>query len=111
MNAIIDVKRIDGKPALRYDGTPVGAWIVAATDIDAMLNHVKHELQIPQMVLYAEVELDPASVSRCRAGHLPIQEHWILRLSDYSGIPPAELRRVACIEPVTRPHANARRPA
>ncbi len=105
---VIETKRIDGKPALRFEGSAAGAWRVAKSEIDAMLDHVKRELRVRRQMIYDAIGASDSSISRCRTGEMPVQEQWILRLSDYSGIPVDELRRVACIESPVRPHRNAR---
>lgn len=108
MNAITEAKRIDGKPAHRLEGSPAGAWVVEDTEIDAILNRVRKELGVTRTAIYNATGLHAESVSRCRKGQYRIVEEWILRLSDYSGIPVSELRQVACIEPRIHPHAKAR---
>lgn len=108
---IIETKRIDGKPAHRVEGSPQGAWIVANTEIDAMLSRVQQELGVSRTTVLHAIGADPATISKCRAHETPVYERWILRLSDLSGIPVAELRQVACMEPVTQPHPKARRAA
>lgn len=109
MKAIIETKRINGKPAHRLAGSPEGAWLVEESEIDAMLNRVQRELNIRAMAIYEATGIPNESVSRCRRGRMPISDKWILRLSDFSGIPVAELRQVACIEPTVHPHGNARK--
>jgi hypothetical protein len=111
MTAIIEAKLINGKPARRMEGSPEGAWLISETPIDAILDHVTHELGIRRMELYVAINVEPASISRCRAGTSPIQDQWLLRLQLFSGIPVAELLRVACIEHSTFPHRFARRAA
>jgi hypothetical protein len=108
MTNIIEAKRIDGKPAYRVEGTPEGAWRVAASDIDAIINHVTRELGIKSGALLLAIGIDPSSISRCRKGGMPIQETWLLRLHQFSGVPVAEMLRVACVEQSVWPHRNAR---
>lgn len=107
--AIIETKRIDGKPAHRLEGTPPGVWIVSKSEIDAMLDRVQTETGAKRSEILYDVGIDSSSASRCRAGKLQFQELWVLVLSDYSGIPVSELRQVACMEPATYPHHKARR--
>lgn len=109
--AIVETKRIDGKPAHRLVGWPEGTWHVSASEIDAMLDRVKQELGVKRITVLEAIGADSASISRCRAGKLKVQERWVLGLSDFSGIPVAELRQVACMEPATYPHLRARRAA
>lgn len=111
MSAIIEAKRIDGRPAHRLEGSPEGAWIVAKTEIDAMLSRVEEQLGISRNMIYAATGMSAEAVTRCRQGQRPLADQWILRLSDLSGIPISELRQVACIEPATLPHHRARRAA
>lgn len=108
---ITEIKRIDGKPAVRFEHTPAGAWKVARSEIDAILEHVHREIpKLQRGVLLAAVNIHNASVSRCRHGSEPIQDSWLLRLQDFSGIPVSELRYVACMEPAPA-HEHARRAA
>lgn len=106
---IIEAKRIDGKPAHRVEGSPLGAWIVANTEIDAMLNRVIAQLNCSRTAIYDATGMHAGSVTRCRQGAYILEDQWVLRLGDFSGIPVAELRQVACMEPVTQPHPKARR--
>lgn len=109
-SVIIEAKIIDGKPAHRVEGAPPGCWTFADTAIDAMLNRVMLQLNCSRTAIYDATSITGESVSRCRHGTQPLLDRWILNLSDYSGIPVAELRQVACIEPVVYPHPKARRP-
>lgn len=99
---IIESKRIDGKPACRLEGQPAGAWLVANSDIDAMLDHIKRALGVGVMEILRAIGLDASAVTRCRQGKQPLADQWVLRLSDYSGIPVSDLRRVACVSPSVR---------
>lgn len=105
---ILEAKLIDGKPAHRLEGSPEGAWLIADTPIDAMLRRVAAQLKCSYTAIYEATGLRAESVSRCRSGKQPLADGWTLRLSDYSGIPVAELRQVACIEPEVYPHPKAR---
>jgi hypothetical protein len=105
---IIETKRIDGKPAHRVEGSPEGAWRIAESDIDAILDRVMLELGVSITYLLAAIDVDSASISRCRHGTLPLQDKWLTRLHLLSGIPVAELIRVACYEHPVFPHAKAR---
>lgn len=105
---ILEAKLIDGKPAHRLEGALLGIWVIANTPIDAILRRVAAQLGNTIGEIRDAAGIPGASASRCRKGQMPIVDGWLLRLSDYSGIPVSELRQVACIEPSTRPHPNAR---
>lgn len=107
--AIIETKRIDGRPAHRLAGSPEGAWKIARSEIDAMLDRVQAETGAKRSEILCAADIDSARASRCRHGTQPLLDQWVLRLSDFSGIPAAELRQVACIEPAIYPHLRARR--
>lgn len=111
MSAVVEAKLIDGKPAHRVEGAPAGAWQMSNTPIDAMLRHVQAQTDCSFTAIYEATGMNCASVTRCRQGLQPLSDQWTLRLHDFSGIPVAELRQVACIRPVTDPHLKARRPA
>jgi hypothetical protein len=108
--AIIETKRIDGKPAHRVEGNPPDCWTVADSEIDAMLDRVKLQTGARLGDILCAVGIDSASISRCRAGKIGLPDRWLLGLSDFSGIPVAELRQVACVEPAVYPDLRARRP-
>jgi hypothetical protein len=109
--AIIETKRIDGKPAHRLEGSAEGAWIVAKSEIDAILSRVQAETGAKRGEILDATNIQQACVSRCRHGKYGVPDHWLQRLAEYSGVPVAELRRVACMEPVVQPHFKARRTA
>jgi hypothetical protein len=110
MNTVAEVKRIDGKPAVRLAHMLAGTWLTAKTEIDAIIQHVLRELPgLTRTELYEAVDIPWASVTLVRQGVQPIQDGWLLRLQDYSGIPIEELRMVGCIGPSVPPHNKARR--
>lgn len=108
---IAEVKRIDGKPAVRFARDPVGVWKVFKSEIDAMLSHVQRELHgiTRTELLYGGIGVGWEEITYCRQGRYQVLEKWILRLQDYSGIPASELRAVACIESEIVPHFKARK--
>lgn len=109
---ITEIKLIDGKPAIRFENTPQGAWVVAESEIDAILAHIQREIpNLTRGAMLVAIGVDTASISRCRNGRMPVLESWLLRMQEFSGIPVAELRRVACIEPTIQAHEWARRAA
>lgn len=107
--AIAEVTLIDGQPAHRLEGTPEGAWRLSKSRIDAMFDRVRFELGVTKQVIHDATGIDPASVTRSRQGVYGLPDHWVIRLSEFSGIPVAELRQVACMEPSVQPHHRARR--
>lgn len=108
---VIEAKRIDGKPAHRVQGMPQGAWLIAKSPIDAMLCRVEAQCGCTRTEICESLGIHAASITRCRQGVEPLRDEWILRMHDFSGIPVAELRQVACVAPVTRPYVKARRVA
>lgn len=111
MKAIIESKLIDGKPAHRFEDSPEGAWHVADSSIDAIIDHVMSDLGVKRIEVYNAMGATYPSISRCRTGDLAIQDKWILRLHQFTNIPVAELLRVACVQRTVSPHSNARRSA
>ena len=87
------------------------------TGIDALLNHIMRVLGIGgrgmKTFVIASLCIDHAAISRCRHGQQLVQEAWLLRAHEFSGIPVAELRAVAGLPSQVAPHKNARpsRPA
>jgi hypothetical protein len=108
--AIIETKRIDGKPAHRLEGSAEGAWNISRSEIDAMLDRVQAETGAKLYDILIAVGIDSSSITRSRAGKIGLPDRWLLGLSDFSGIPVAELRLVACVEPAVYPDLRARRP-
>ncbi len=117
-NQIEAVKPLcDGRVLVRLVGAVRGVWLTYDSGIDSLLAHIARELCISgrgaKTVVIASLCIDHAAISRCRHGPQQIQEHWLLRAHEFTGIPIAELRQVAGIGAGIPPHKNARpsRPA
>ncbi|MDQ1924577.1 hypothetical protein [Massilia pseudoviolaceinigra] len=109
MIAVVECKQIDGKPAYRLEGWPAGTWQTSRSPFDAMIDLIGRTLNVQRTTIYTAIGVDASSATRCRQGHREIQDGWLLRMSDYSGIPVSELRRVAGIGPTIQPHPKARK--
>lgn len=108
MITVVECTQIGGKPAFRLEGWPAGAWQISRSPFDAMIDLVARTLVANRTTIYHAIGVDPAGASRCRNGAMVMPDGWLLRMSGYSGIPVAELRRVAGISPTIQPHPNAR---
>ncbi len=109
MIAVVECKQIDGKPAFRLEGWPAGTWQTSRSPFDAMIDLIGRTLNVQRTAIYAAIGVDASSVTLCRQGRRPIQDGWLLRMADYSGISVAELRRVAGVAPTVQPHPKARK--
>ena len=90
---------------------PAGSKKVAASPIDALLEVLQHELQIPRVTqLIGELGLEGASVSRVRHRNGDLPHQWLLRAAVYSGIPYEKLCEVVGEEPQYWPHPKAWKP-
>lgn len=108
------VRYIDGKLCVKIKGMPPGEWYSYEHKVDSLLDHVRRELGPPFLhdsYICILASIRPTSLSPLRKGVMPrIPAEWFLHLNDLSGIPIAELRRVADTVPEVVAHPNARKP-
>lgn len=107
---VLESKMVGVEVQLRFEGDVEDAWVMFPSRVDALLDHLQRELAITKRgYLVLMLHITPSSISRCRSGYLEVSAEWLVKMSDYAGIPIEELRLVACLGPVIPPHQHARK--
>lgn len=106
----IHTKTLDGKPVYRRKGMPAGVWLPLPAPIDLLIDYLKQHLDIRHTtVLVSYLGIQEASISRTRKGTHGLPLHWLVKMSDFSGLSLEELRAISGLPLSVEPHKRARK--
>lgn len=102
-NKIRMVRQVGGKVHVKLLGMAAEDWLIYDHPVDSLIDHARRAMGNPHLstaLICGAAGVAQSIISRCQRGEAVIPPTWILRFHDLTGVSIADLREVACMEPL-----------